>query len=268
MVISSPAKSRAARLSRGAAGTRPSVTRTASPSSSRPGGRGTPAGRGADRAAREISCKSSAVANRPANNAAYHASRYVWRASAASSGSSCSAAFTSSAGASLPAQQVGAGLLELIQRLAIAMLSSSAAASSASACRLACAATRATGETVRKRTVDTREALTVQEAQVARLAAEAHTNPEIGAQLFIRPPDRGVPPVQVFSKLGISSAGSSGTAWPNSNGALPERIAGDSEVRRVSALGTSTDRFVPPGPHKTIPGRRSVGVRYAVSPRD
>ncbi|MGH3276714.1 MAG: helix-turn-helix transcriptional regulator, partial [Streptosporangiaceae bacterium] len=46
---------------------------------------------------------------------------------------------------------------------------------------------QATGETVRKRTVDTRDALTVQEAQVARLAAEGHTNAEIGAELFISP---------------------------------------------------------------------------------
>ena len=45
----------------------------------------------------------------------------------------------------------------------------------------------ATGETVRKRTVEAQDVLTPQEAQVARLAAEGHTNPEIGAQLFISP---------------------------------------------------------------------------------
>jgi len=64
---------------------------------------------------------------------------------------------------------------------------------------------QATGETVRKRTVDTREALTVQEAQVARLAAEGHTNPEIGAQLFISPRTAEYHLRKVFSKLGISS---------------------------------------------------------------
>jgi DNA-binding CsgD family transcriptional regulator len=105
----------------------------------------------------------------------------------------------------LPAQQVGAGLLEVIQRPAIAMLSNSAAASSAPACRLACAAARATGETVRKHTVDTREALTVQEAQAARLAAETHTNPEIGAQLFISPRTAEYHLHKVFSNFGISS---------------------------------------------------------------
>jgi DNA-binding CsgD family transcriptional regulator len=64
---------------------------------------------------------------------------------------------------------------------------------------------QATGETVRKRTVDTSDVLTVQEAQVARLAAEGHTNPEIGAQLFISPRTAEYHLHKVFSKLGISS---------------------------------------------------------------
>ena len=58
---------------------------------------------------------------------------------------------------------------------------------------------------MRKRTVDTRDVLTVQEAQVARLAAEGHTNPEIGAQLFISPRTAEYHLHKVFSKLGISS---------------------------------------------------------------
>jgi DNA-binding CsgD family transcriptional regulator len=64
---------------------------------------------------------------------------------------------------------------------------------------------RATGETVYERTIDTRDALTVQEAQVARLAAEGHTNLEIGAQLFISPRTAEYHLHKVFSKLGISS---------------------------------------------------------------
>ena len=45
----------------------------------------------------------------------------------------------------------------------------------------------ATGETVRKRTVETLDELTPQEVQVACLAAGGQTNPEIGAQLFLQP---------------------------------------------------------------------------------
>jgi DNA-binding CsgD family transcriptional regulator len=43
----------------------------------------------------------------------------------------------------------------------------------------------ATGERARKRTVDTLDQLTPQEAQIVRLAAEGHTNREIAARLFI-----------------------------------------------------------------------------------
>jgi DNA-binding CsgD family transcriptional regulator len=43
----------------------------------------------------------------------------------------------------------------------------------------------ATGERARKRTVDTLDQLTPQETQIARLAAEGHTNREIAARLFI-----------------------------------------------------------------------------------
>jgi ATP/maltotriose-dependent transcriptional regulator MalT len=43
----------------------------------------------------------------------------------------------------------------------------------------------ATGEHARKRTVETRDDLTPQGAQISRLAAEGATNPEIAAQLFV-----------------------------------------------------------------------------------
>jgi DNA-binding CsgD family transcriptional regulator len=64
---------------------------------------------------------------------------------------------------------------------------------------------QATGETVRKRSVETRDGLTAQETQVARLAATGHTNPEIGAQLFISSRTAEYHLRKVFSKLGISS---------------------------------------------------------------
>jgi DNA-binding CsgD family transcriptional regulator len=63
----------------------------------------------------------------------------------------------------------------------------------------------ATGETARKRTVETRDQLTAQEAQIAQLAGEGHTNPEIGARLFISPRTVEWHLRKVFPKLGVSS---------------------------------------------------------------
>src|SRR5262249_40680644 len=45
----------------------------------------------------------------------------------------------------------------------------------------------ATGETARPRTDEARGVLTPQESQIARLARDGLSNPEIGAQLFISP---------------------------------------------------------------------------------
>jgi DNA-binding CsgD family transcriptional regulator len=66
---------------------------------------------------------------------------------------------------------------------------------------------RATGETARKRTVQVSSELTAQEAQVARLAREGLSNPEIGARLFISPRTVQYHLHKVFSKLDISSRG-------------------------------------------------------------
>jgi DNA-binding CsgD family transcriptional regulator len=72
----------------------------------------------------------------------------------------------------------------------------------------------ATGETVRKRTVETLDELTPQEGQIARLAAEGHTNPEIGAQLFLSPRTVEWHLRKVFTKLGISSRRQLRTSLP------------------------------------------------------
>jgi DNA-binding CsgD family transcriptional regulator len=63
----------------------------------------------------------------------------------------------------------------------------------------------ATGATARKRTVETRNELTAQEALIARLARDGLTNPEIGARLFISPLTVKYHLRKVFLKLGITS---------------------------------------------------------------
>src|SRR5262249_13179010 len=63
----------------------------------------------------------------------------------------------------------------------------------------------ATGEKARKRTAETRGDLTAQETQIAELAREGHSNPEIGAQLFLSPRTVEWHLRKVFGKLGISS---------------------------------------------------------------
>ena len=73
----------------------------------------------------------------------------------------------------------------------------------------------ATGETVRKRTVETIDDLTPQELQIANRAAEGQTNPEIGSQLFLSPRTVEWHLRKVFGKLGISSRKELRSALPD-----------------------------------------------------
>ena len=73
----------------------------------------------------------------------------------------------------------------------------------------------ATGGTARKRTLETRDELTAQEAQIARLAARRQTNAEIGAQLFISPRTVEWHLHKVFTKLGVGSRRELAAALPD-----------------------------------------------------
>ncbi|MEO8185571.1 MAG: AAA family ATPase [Deltaproteobacteria bacterium] len=73
----------------------------------------------------------------------------------------------------------------------------------------------ATGETVRKRSVETITELTAQEAQIAGLAGAGLTNPEIGAQLFISSRTVEWHLRKVFTKVGIGSRKELRTAVPD-----------------------------------------------------
>jgi ATP/maltotriose-dependent transcriptional regulator MalT len=75
----------------------------------------------------------------------------------------------------------------------------------------------ATGETVRKRTVETRSHLTAQEEQIARLARDGLSNPEIGTRLYISARTVEWHLRKVFTKLEISSRKGLHDALPTAN---------------------------------------------------
>jgi DNA-binding CsgD family transcriptional regulator len=63
----------------------------------------------------------------------------------------------------------------------------------------------ATGATVRRRSPETLDTLTPRETQIARLAADGLSNPEIGTRLFVSPRTAEYHLAKVFTKLSIGS---------------------------------------------------------------
>ena len=79
---------------------------------------------------------------------------------------------------------------------------------------------QATGEKVRRRALETRDDLTAQELQIARLARDGLSNPEIGARLFLSPRTVEWHLRKVFTKLDIRSRQELSRALPSSDSEL------------------------------------------------
>ena len=79
----------------------------------------------------------------------------------------------------------------------------------------------ATGQRVRRRSAETRDDLTPQERQIARLARDGLSNPEIGAQLFLSPRTVEWHLRKVFGKLGIHARQELIRALPSSDQLVP-----------------------------------------------
>jgi DNA-binding CsgD family transcriptional regulator len=75
----------------------------------------------------------------------------------------------------------------------------------------------ATGEKVRRRTLETRDDLTAQERQIAQLARDGLSNPEIGTRLFLSPRTVEWHLSKVFTKLGIASRADLRVALPSAD---------------------------------------------------
>jgi ATP/maltotriose-dependent transcriptional regulator MalT len=78
----------------------------------------------------------------------------------------------------------------------------------------------ATGQRARKRSVETREDLTAQEAEVAQLARDGLSNPEIGARLFISPRTVEYHLHKVFTKLDITARNQLARVLPGDHGTV------------------------------------------------
>ncbi|SRR5260370_1194967 len=108
----------------------------------------------------------------------------------------------------------------------------------------------ATGERVRSHTADTRAPLTAREAQIARLAGDGLSNPEIAARLFMSPRTE-YHLHKVFTELDISSATSSLVSLPGSQAGVQARDFAD--ANRPTQAESSDMGNPPPGNHAEQP---------------
>jgi DNA-binding CsgD family transcriptional regulator len=88
----------------------------------------------------------------------------------------------------------------------------------------------ATGETVRKRTPETRDDLTPQERQIAELARDGLSNPQIGARLFLSRRTVEWHLRKVFAKLDVSSRRELAIALAKPESMSPGLVAAHSRV--------------------------------------
>jgi DNA-binding CsgD family transcriptional regulator len=96
---------------------------------------------------------------------------------------------------------------------------------------------RASGETARQRTVATRDDLTHQEAQIARMARDGLSNPEIGTRLFISARTVQYHLAKVFTKLDISSRSQLARVLPDAAAAVSAGSARRRAGGRVAPAG-------------------------------
>ena len=97
----------------------------------------------------------------------------------------------------------------------------------------------ATGERARKRTVETRDDLTAQERQIARLARDGLSNPEIGERLFLSPKTVEWHLHNVFTKLGVNSRKELRHVLPASGG---EAVLGEPAGSSTRAVLVTPER--------------------------
>jgi DNA-binding CsgD family transcriptional regulator len=112
----------------------------------------------------------------------------------------------------------------------------------------------ATGERVRKRSVETQDELTAQEAQIARLARDGLSNPEIAGRMFISRYTVDYHLHKVFTKLAISSRNQLARVLPPEPNA-PLRPSAPSAYA-CNARHTARSKASAPSPATARPRRR------------